>query len=245
MFFSPLNHFEPIQIFTLSSPWGLFSIDSITFTIITVFVLFNLILFFSVYQKPFFISKLNNIINNLISNIFPSFNEKPFRTNRGLIPFFITIFLSLSFFNLITLFIPLFYPIAVQFFITFYLAGLVLGSVFLTLLYRYKGLIWYAFTVNSEYEIIAAFLFFIEIFSFVMRIFSLSGRLSLNMFSGHMLLFLITNASFHLYNMLGFTSFLIYLPLVIFIHILETFVAVLQAYVFTYLSIYYFKEAIG
>ncbi len=133
MFFSPLNHFEPIQIFILNSPWGFFSIDSIAFTIIIVFILFNLILFFSVYQKPFFFSKLNIAITSLISNIFPSFNEKPFRTNRGLIPFFLTIFLSLSFFNLITLFIPLFYPIAVQFFITFYLAGLVLDSVIFTL----------------------------------------------------------------------------------------------------------------
>jgi F-type H+-transporting ATPase subunit a len=120
-----------------------------------------------------------------------------------------------------------------------------MGTAFFILVYRYNGLIWYAFTVNSDYEIISVFLFFLEIFSFVMRIFSLSGRLALNMFSGHMLLFLITNVSFHLYNQYGFTSWAIFIPLVIFIHTLELFVAVLQAYVFTYLSIYYFREAIG
>lgn len=52
-------------------------------------------------------------------------------------------------------------------------------------------------------ELISIFLFFNEVFSFVMRIFSLSGRLALNMFSGHMLLFLITNVSFHLLNHFG------------------------------------------
>jgi len=245
MFFSPLNHFEPIQIFTVQRGVNVFSFDNMTLTILLTFIMMNGLLFFAVYSKPFFPNKLQMAFDYLIATIYPIFNEKPFKTYRGLIPFFLCLFLTLAFFNLLTIFIPLFYPIATQFFITFYLSGLVMGSVFLILVYRYRGFVWYAFTVNSDNEIISVFLFFIEIFSFSMRVFSLSARLSLNMFSGHMLLFLITNVNFHLYNQFGFTSWLVFFPVTAFIHILETFVAVLQAYVFTYLSIYYFREAIG
>jgi len=245
MFFSPLNHFEPIQIFTISINNKIFSFDSMTFTIILTFALLNGLMVFAIYRKPFFPSKLQITMEYLIASLYPIFTEKPFKTYRALSPFFLTLFMSLSFFNLLTILIPLFYPIAVQFYITFYLGGLVMGAVFFILVYRYRGFVWYAFTVNSDNEIISVFLFFIEIFSFTMRIFSLSGRLALNMFSGHMLLFLITNVSLHVHNLYGFTSWLVTIPLVAFIHILETFVAVLQAYVFTYLSIYYFREAIG
>jgi len=245
MFFSPLNHFQPIQMFTFEFNDMIFSLDNITFTILLTFGLLHAIMFFSLYHKPFFTTKLNFFMDYLIATLYPIFNEKPFKVYRDLIPFFLSLFLTLSFFNLMTIFIPLFYPIATQFFITFYLAGIVMGAVFFILVYRYRGFVWYAFTVNSDNEIISVFLFFNEIFSFFMRIFSLSGRLALNMFSGHMLLFLITNVSFHVYNHAGFVSWVLYFPLVAFIHILESFVAVLQAYVFTYLSIYYFREAIG
>ncbi len=243
--FSPVNHFEPIQLIQIEKNFQIFSIDNMSLTIILTFLFLNFFLIYTLSHKPIFLNKSIYFIERFFYTFLSYFNEKPFIIYRGLIPFYMTLFLSLATFNLITLIIPLFYPLATQFFITFYLSGLIIGNAFLILIYRYRGLVWYGFTVNSNVEIISIFLFFNEIFSFIMRFFSLGGRLALNMFSGHLLLFLITNVSFHLYNHFGFTFWLISLPLVLFIHILELFVAVLQAYVFTYLSIYYFREASG
>ncbi len=138
MFFSPLNHFEPVQIFTFQAYSSLFSLDSMAFTIILTFVLLHAIFFFALYHKPFFPSRLQALLEYSVGRFYPFFKEKPFKIYRGLVPFYISLFITLAFFNILTIFIPLFYPIAIQFFITFYLSGFVMGSAFLILFYRYR-----------------------------------------------------------------------------------------------------------
>jgi len=98
MFFSPLNHFEPIQIGIFQIGKSIFSFDSISFTILLTFALLHGFVFFSLYHKPFFPSKLNVIFDYLIATLYPIFNEKPFKTYRSLIPFFFIYFFNFIFF---------------------------------------------------------------------------------------------------------------------------------------------------
>ena len=87
------------------------------------------------------------------------------------------------------------------------------------------------------------FFIVIDFVSFISRILSLSIRLFANMMSGHTLLYII--AYFCVYVFINFGTFFV-LPLgfLIFIFIcLEFFIAGLQAYVFTVLSVIYIKDA--
>ena len=124
-------------------------------------------------------------------------SEKPFiKFIVDLIPFFLILFLSIAFFNLITLLIPLFYPIAIHFFISFYFSGFNYGYCFFNSCLRYRVLFGWLLLLILDYELIGIFYFLLKYFLFLYAYFSFSRSFILNMFSGHMLSFLITNVSF-------------------------------------------------
>lgn len=89
---------------------------------------------------------------------------------------------------------------------------------------------------------LALFLPIIEIFSFLIRPFTLIVRLSTNLSSGHIMLFIFSyfavagKAMPSLSGMVGFLIFLLYS--------LEVFVCLLQAYIFASLLTLYYKETI-
>jgi len=86
------------------------------------------------------------------------------------------------------------------------------------------------------------FIFMIEIISYLARIISLSIRLAANLISGHTLLKIIAN--FGLQYTISFPYLFIILPIFFItgIYILELAVALIQAYVFTLLTITYIKD---
>lgn len=91
--------------------------------------------------------------------------------------------------------------------------------------------------------VLLPFIIVIEIFSYIIRSFSLAIRLAANILAGHSLVFIIM--SFII--MMGYCSifgFTLASLGFIFIMILETFVAFLQAYVFTILICIYLRDAL-
>jgi len=91
------------------------------------------------------------------------------------------------------------------------------------------------------------FIIVIEIISFVFRVVSLSVRLFANMMAGHTLFAVLAGFGWTMVTGSMMLSIVTPLPvLVVFILTgLETFVALIQAYVFTILTCIYFEEAIN
>ena len=83
----------------------------------------------------------------------------------------------------------------------------------------------------------------IELFSYIVRSFSLAIRLAANILAGHTLVFIIASFLIMVTHLniciLGFTFMALF-----FILVLESFVAFLQAYVFTVLICIYLNDAI-
>jgi ATP synthase subunit 6 len=89
---------------------------------------------------------------------------------------------------------------------------------------------------------LALFLPIIEIFSFLIRPFTLMVRLSTNLSSGHIMLFIFSYfavAGKSIPSLSGMVGFLIFL-----LYSLEVFVCLLQAYIFASLLTLYYKETI-
>ena len=90
-------------------------------------------------------------------------------------------------------------------------------------------------------------IFLIELISYISRIISLSVRLAANIMSGHILLKIIANTSITAITSINskiITILVIILPVILLcgLFILETGVAIIQAYVFTLLTITYIKD---
>ena len=84
-------------------------------------------------------------------------------------------------------------------------------------------------------------LIFIEIFSYIIRAFSLAIRLSANIMAGHTLVFIISGSVFNLTKM-KYWFFILGFVFLFAVLCLELGVAFLQAYVFTVLILIYLSD---
>ena len=87
-------------------------------------------------------------------------------------------------------------------------------------------------------------LLLIEIFSYIIRMFSLGIRLVANIMAGHTLIYIISSFSLMIFN-INFFFLFIGVGLIIIIMLLELGVACLQAYVFTILILIYINDIYG
>ena len=87
----------------------------------------------------------------------------------------------------------------------------------------------------------------IELVSYVFRVISLPVRLFANMMAGHILLKVIVGFSWSMLHLSGFMSMAHIFPLIILtvLFILETAVAMIQAFVFTFLTCLYINDALN
>ena len=92
-------------------------------------------------------------------------------------------------------------------------------------------------------RILIPLIFIIELISYLTRIISLSVRLTANMMSGHTLLKIIANFGLQYTYFYPYVFLLIPLLILIPVVILELGVAIIQAYVFTMLTVSYIKDA--
>jgi len=84
----------------------------------------------------------------------------------------------------------------------------------------------------------------IEIFSYIIRMFSLAIRLAANILAGHTLVFIISSFSVKMFFVKFWFYFIIYV-IFFFILILELGIAFLQAYVFSILICIYLNDSLG
>lgn len=157
-------------------------------------------------------------------------------------PVFFFIFLFVTGLNVIGM-LPFSFTVTGQLLFTFYF-GFSLNLGFLFLGFYLHGLSFLKFFVPSGVpQVLLPLIVVIEVFSYMIRTFSLSIRLFVNMMAGHCLLFVVSSFVFGILSasyFFGIFVGLIYLAL----FILELAIAFLQAYVFTILGVIYLNDAI-
>jgi len=118
--------------------------------------------------------------------------------------------------------------------------GLTLG-IFFRGIFSYDNFLYFKIFIPEAPLALLPILIAIELFSYIIRSFSLAIRLSANILAGHTLVYIIIgflNMMLHLNTMFAvFTTVLVFL-----VYILELFVAILQAYVYISLITLYLKD---
>jgi ATP synthase subunit 6 len=155
----------------------------------------------------------------------------------------VSMFIFILINNLISL-IPYSYAITSQIIITFVMSlSIFLGVTFTG--FHLHGLHFLKLFVPQGLPLpILPFIFLIELISYFFRIISLSVRLAANITTGHILFKILSSLGLKLSS---FSFLFIFFPLAIVfcIFFLEIFVSIIQAYVFTILSLSYIKDSLS
>jgi F-type H+-transporting ATPase subunit a len=251
-----LEQFETVPLWALK--WQFFLVDSASFIIITnfnltlVFATLSVWFFFicGLSKKIFFISnyellaeKIYRFILNIVLNQTGKHGEKYFAV-------IFAVFLFILFSNIIGL-IPGNFCITSQLLVTLTLSvGVFVGLTIIAISIQGINFVFF-FVPKNVPSVLLPFLIFIEIVSYISRVFSLALRLFANMVAGHALLHILSGATVAGLKKIGSFSIFILtimaIPLVLLCAIicLEIGIAFLQAYVFVVLFSIYLNDCFG
>jgi len=206
MIFSPLEQFSISPLFIFSNLTAYLLIIGISF------IFFTCNLFLLEKHIGFFIFSMKNFENQIFILIL-IFNLIFFSNIIGMIPYS----------NTVTAQFAIVFSISIPIFININILGLKL----------HKHNLLYLFLPSGVPVFLIPFITFLEVFSYFIRVLSITIRLAANLIAGHILIKIL------LYNIIG--NF-IFFPLLIPIILLELFVAGVQAYVFFLLLISYYND---
>jgi ATP synthase subunit 6 len=249
-FFSPLEQFETLPIFSMFSFLDL--------SITNQSIIFLLIFFFFV---TYFLSCLNEDRFSFLAipHKYQSILELSYflllglaidniagKKNNFFFPLIFVLFFFIALIN-ITGLIPFSYTITSHFIVTLSLSSIVfIGLNVISI--RLHGLEFFSLFLPGGTSVILSFLLVpVEIISFIFKPLSLAIRLFCNMMAGHTLLKVFVGFSWNLMNASGIVFILHYIPLVILLPLffLELGVALIQAFVFTLLTCIYINDAVN
>ena len=240
MFFSP---FEQFQIY--------FFIDTVYFVLHTVaiYLVIVMLMFFFLFYLFFFSRNFfsSNIFDLSFENLYTfSYNliyGQLGKKGQKFIPFFQTVFFFLLVSNLIGL-LPYSCALSSHFNVILTISF----TIFLGIQYigfsEFQLSFFKLFLPSGTPLPLVPFIILIEFISYVFRVVSLSIRIIANILSGHILLKILSTFTYNIYLFGGYFFFISLIPLVIVfaLTVLETFVCILQAYVYTILSCIYLKD---
>lgn len=236
---SPLEQFDIINV-------KLISILGIDFSFNNILIPFSLALLFILLYIYIYINKLNIIpfhIQNIVENIYIFLISliKQQTGSYGLFrfPHIFRLFNFILFSNLLSL-IPFGIALTSHLILIFLLSCTTCISIFVIGLLRFNLKFLHIFIPQSPF-ILLPVLIPIEIFSYLIRLFSLSIRLAANILAGHTLVHIIVTFILNLTKIDLIISILFLIPLFL-ILVLEFGVALLQAYVFTVLVCIYLGD---
>jgi len=236
---SPLEQFDILNVNSIS----IFFID---FSFNNILLPFFLIIFFLLFFSYIFLKKLTIIpfyIQVILENLY-IFLIKLIKQQTGTyglfwFPFIFCIFNFILMSNLLSL-IPFGIALTSHLILIFLLSCTVCISIFVIGLMRFHLKFLHIFIPQCPF-VLLPILIPIEIFSYLIRLFSLSIRLAANILAGHTLVHIIISFILNLTKVDLVLSILFLIPLFL-ILILEFGVAGLQAYVFTVLVCIYLAD---
>jgi len=238
--FSPLEQFDVIGFLNLSNQAPLF------FNVLVPFILL-----FGIFTYIFTLnSKELNLIPGIFQRLFEIVIEFIFNLIKQqigkegyiLFPFIFTLFNFILFTNLLSL-IPFGIALTSHLIMILWLSLSICLSIFFLGLYIHNIQFLKIFIPECPI-LLLPMLIVIEIFSYVIRAFSLAIRLSANIMAGHTLVFIISSFITNMIVNTKYGLFFIGFTILLAVLILELGVAFLQAYVFTVLVCIYLNDAL-
>jgi len=250
MFYSPLEQFQIIPIFSVHLGNLDFSITNYTF--ITIFILFIFLtyLFILTNRKNFSLFLIPNRWQSIIETLYKvmvsmvSDNVGP--KGEKYFPFIFVLFLFVVLTNLIGL-VPYSLTLTSHLIVTFSLAMIVFLSVNIAGA-RVHGLKMFSLFLPAGTTFpLSLLLVPIEFVSYMFKPISLSVRLFANLMAGHTLLKVIAGFGWSLMGYSGLLFLAHYVPIAVLFPLfgLELAVALIQAYVFSILSCIYLNDALN
>lgn len=251
IFYSPLNQFEILPIFSLNFGFADFSITNSS---LIVFLLISLLFLFSnLIKSP------NSSSLSLQNNNWKFFFQSVYKLIRGLvldnvnsslgprfIPLIFCIFFFILFSNLLGL-VPYSFTITSHLIVTFALSLFIFIALNIIAVILHGSKIFSLFLPAGTSLMLAFLLVPIELISYVFKPVSLSIRLFANMMAGHTLLKVIAGFAYTLMGISGVLFFVHYIPLALLIPLfyLELGVSLIQSFVFSVLICIYLNDSIN
>jgi len=240
LFYSPLEQFKVVVV----QPLNIFGFD-LSITNSTVYLLLVAFFLYVIFKKgtesgnliPDGMQRLSEIMYMFVNNL-----VKQQAGIKGLkyFPVYVLLFYLIFFLNLIGL-TPLGFTCTSQMCYTFTLGFCMFISVVITgVVVQRQNFV--KLFIPATTGPIVPLLIVIEIFSYLIRPFSLSIRLFANMLAGHTLLHIVAGFGMSMIKIEFFLAVIMCLPLLA-VCVLEVGIAFLQAYVFLVLVCIYMKES--
>ncbi len=235
----PLSQFEVKKIFDLHI--GSFDVSLTNSALYMIIATFLAIFFLNAAtaEKTLIPSRLQAMAESLYSFVIDMVKSSIGNEGNKFFPLIFSLFLFILICNLLGMTPYSFTPTS-QVAVTLSLAVLSFVAVTIFAIWRNGiGGFFHMFLPSGVPIVMAPFIFFIEFFSFLIRPITLSVRLFANMVAGHVLLKVVAGFIITLGVIFGTLPFVFSIIMIGF----ETFVAVLQAYIFVILVCAYLGEA--
>jgi len=250
MFYSPLEQFQIIPIFSVHLGNLDFSITNYTLITLLVVFIFITYLFILTDRKNFSLFLIPNrwqsIIETLYKVMISMVSDNVGPKGEKYFPFIFVLFLFVVLTNLIGL-VPYSLTLTSHLIVTFSLAMIVFISVNIAGA-RVHGLKMFSLFLPAGTTFpLSLLLVPIEFVSYMFKPISLSVRLFANLMAGHTLLKVIAGFGWSLMGCSGLLFLAHYVPLAVLFPLfgLELAVALIQAYVFSILSCIYLNDALN
>ncbi len=239
--FSPLEQFDVI-------PLIFFSLGNYDITFFNIFLPLLLIIFVLYFIESFYInyklvpSNIQYLFESIIEFIISIIKNQIGKEGFLFLPFIFTVFIFVLFANLLSV-IPFGIALTSHLIVTMWLSLSICSGIFVLGL-LYNNIKFLKIFIPKCPIALLPVLILIELFSYIIRAFSLSIRLTANILAGHTLVniisvFIVNTLSINiLFSFLGFLGIFAIL-------LLELGVACLQAYVMTILICIYLKDIFG
>ena len=236
--YSPLEQFDAIPLYNIY----LWNYELTFFNIVLPLVIIILLfLVLSLFKNEYKLIPYNIqiVFENIVEFVLDIIKNQTTKEGYIFLPLVITIFLFVISANLLSV-IPFGIALTSHLIVTLWLSLSVYSSIFILGL-KYKNIQFLKIFIPKCPLVLLPILILIELFSYIIRAFSLSIRLTANILAGHTLVniisvFIVNTLSINLiFSFLGFIGLFLIL-------ILELGVACLQAYVMTILICIYLKD---
>lgn len=242
MFISPLDQFEIRPIIKITDNN---IISNYSIYLILIGIIIGLYIYFIKTKNNIIPSKYNLIILSIYDTILNMVKTQIGNKGNKYFPLIFTLFNIILIGNIISM-IPYSFAISAQ------IAAIIFLSITLWIFVTIVGLYNHGLNFFSLFVpigtplILIPILVIIELLSYSSRSISLGLRLSANILSGHLLMFILATLIFNLINISFFTFLFGFIPIIglIIITILEFAIAIIQSYVLCILLCGYLKDAI-